>query len=58
MIAGTVKEAHRAVSEELNVAEEVLNDLLSCFVSWEIKTNRPLIMVDFTNSYLTSIWMA
>jgi len=58
MIAGTVKEAHRVVSEELNVAEEVLNDLLSCFVSWEIKTNRPLIMVDFTNSYLTSIWMA
>ena len=58
MIAGTVREAHRAVSEELKVAEEVLNDLLVCFVSWDIKTNRPLIMVDFTTSYLTSIWMA
>jgi len=58
MIAGTVREAHRAVSEELKVPEEVLNDLLACFVSWDIKTNRPLIMVDYTTSYLTSIWMA
>ena len=58
MIAGTVKEARRAVSEELKVAEEVLNDLLACFVSWDIKTNQPRIMVDFTDSYLASIWMA
>jgi len=58
MIAGTVREAQRAVSGELHVAEDVLNDLLTCFVSWDIKSNQPLIMVDFTNSYLESIWMA
>jgi len=58
MIAGTVQEARHAVSEELNIAEDVLNDLPAWFVSWDIKTNRPLIMVDFTHSYLTSIWMA
>jgi hypothetical protein len=58
MIAGTVREAHGMVSDELHVPEDVLTDLLACFVSWDIKTNQPLIMVDFTNSYLTSIWMS
>ena len=58
MILGTVREANRAVSKELGVEEDALNDLLTCFVSWDIKQNQPLLMVDFSNSYLTSVWMA
>ena len=58
MILGTVREANRAVSKEFDVEEDALNDLLTCFVSWDIKANRPLMMVDFNNSYLTSVWMA
>jgi len=58
MIIGTVQEANRAISKELDVEQDVLNDLLTCFVSWDIKANHPLMMVDFSNSYLTSVWMA
>jgi len=58
MIAGTVREAMAAISDELKIEEGEVNERLACFVSWDIKTNQPLIMVDFTNSYLTSIWMA
>jgi GNAT superfamily N-acetyltransferase len=58
MIAGTVGEVQQAASQRLGVSEEMLSDLLACFVSWDIKRNRPLIMVDFTSSYLESIWLA
>jgi hypothetical protein len=58
MIAGTVREAMAAISGELNREEAEVNERLACFVSWNIKANRPLIMVDFTTSYLESIWMA
>jgi len=58
MILGTVREANRAIADELNMEEDLLNDLLTCFVSWDIKTNQPLMMVDFSSSYLTSVWMA
>jgi GNAT superfamily N-acetyltransferase len=58
MIAGTVREATQAISGQLNVEENQVNDLLTCFVSWDIKGNQPLLMVDFSNSYLTSIWMS
>ncbi|MBC8419334.1 MAG: hypothetical protein H8E10_12125 [Desulfobacterales bacterium] len=58
MILGTVREANRMVSEQMGVEEPALNDLLTCFVSWDMKSNRPLLMVDFSNSYLASVWMA
>jgi len=58
MVAGTVGEAMRAVSRELNLDEAEVRERLACFVSWDIRANRPLMAVDFTTSYLTSIWMA
>ena len=58
IITGTVREAIQAISEQLNLEENQVNELLTCFVSWDIKANRPLLMVEFSNSYLTSIWMS
>ncbi|HIJ58409.1 MAG TPA: hypothetical protein HPP41_01920 [Deltaproteobacteria bacterium] len=58
MILGTVREANRAVSKLVKVEGIESQDLLACFVSWDIKANQPLLMVDFSNCYLESVWMA
>ena len=58
MILGTVREANRAVSKQLKVEGADPQDLLTCFVSWDIKANQPLLMIDFSNCYLGSVWMA
>jgi len=58
MVAGTVWEAMGTIARELNLDKSEIHDRLACFVSWDIQANRPLMMVDFTTSYLTSIWMA
>jgi len=58
MILGTVREANQAVFKQVNMEETELQDLLTCFVSWDIKTNQPRLMVDFSSCYLESVWMA
>lgn len=58
MILGTVREANRAVSKQMKGEGTEPQDLLACFVSWDIKANQPLLMVDFSNCYLESVWMA
>jgi len=58
MIAGTVKEATRSVSQQLNLEDTDVTDLLTCFVSCDHRTNQPRIRVDFSTSYLTDVWMA
>jgi len=58
MISGTVREATRAVSGQLNVEETEVSDLLACFVAWDIQANQPLLMIDFSTSYLTEVWMS
>ena len=58
MILGTVREANRAVSNQVKVEGADPQDLLTCFVSWDIKANQPLLMIDFSNCYLESVWMA
>jgi len=32
--------------------------LLTCFVSWDLENNQPRMMIDFTITYLESVWMA
>ena len=58
MILGTVREANRAASELMKEEGVESQEQLACFVSWDIKANQPLLMVDFSNCYLESVWMA
>ena len=58
MILGTVREANRAVCGQVGVEGAEMQDLLACFVSWNIEANQPMLMVDFSNCYLESVWMA
>jgi hypothetical protein len=40
------------------VEKGMLTDLLAIFVSWDLKKNQPKLMVDFSGTFLESVWMA
>jgi hypothetical protein len=58
VILSTVRKANRMISEKLGLREETVADSLTCFVPWDLESNRPRLMIDFTNIYLASVWMA
>ena len=57
-ISSTVRKARKAIAQQLRVEEQTVKDLLTCFVSWDIKANQPKLIVDFTITYFESIWLA
>jgi hypothetical protein len=58
LIAATVREANEKIAEHLGVEKEMLTDLLTIFVSWDLKKNQPKLMVDFSGTSLESVWIA
>jgi hypothetical protein len=58
MILSTVRVAHQMISEKLGLKEETVADSLTCFVAWDLEGNQPRLMIDFTQAYLESVWMA
>jgi hypothetical protein len=58
VILGTVRMAHKMISENLGLREEMVADSLACFVSWDLEGNHPRLMIDFTSAYLESVWIA
>jgi GNAT superfamily N-acetyltransferase len=58
VILGAVRMAQQAISETLGLKEETLTDSLTCFVSWDLEGNLPRLLIDFTSTYLESVWMA
>ena len=58
LILATVRRAHEMISEKLNLREETVSDLLTCFVPWDLVGNQPRLMIDFASTYLESLWMA
>ena len=58
MIFSTVRRVNEMISDQLDLREETVADLLTCFVSWNLKSNQPKLVIDFTGTYLESVWMA
>jgi hypothetical protein len=58
VVLGTVRNTNQMISEKLGLPEETVADLLTCFVPWDLGDNQPRLMIDFTNVYLESVWMA
>jgi hypothetical protein len=58
VILGTVRNTNQMISQKLGQPEETVVDLVTCFVPWDLESNRPRLMIDFTNVYLESVWMA
>ena len=53
-----VRKAEDWLRSKLTPDEESLLDLFTFFVSWNMQTNRPRLMVDPAGSYLESLWIA
>ncbi|MEJ2723201.1 MAG: hypothetical protein P8175_00895 [Deltaproteobacteria bacterium] len=58
LILDTVRRANEMISEKLGLREEAVSDLLTCFVSWDLENDQPRLMIDFSYTYLESVWMA
>jgi len=58
IILETVKTTATTISHQLEVERDTVIDQLTPFVSWDLENNRPKMVVDFTFSYLESIWIA
>jgi hypothetical protein len=58
VILGTVLNTNQMISETLGLREETVADSLTCFVPWNLDDNQPRLVIDFTNAYLETVWMA
>ena len=58
LVKGTVGAAYKAAAETLGRDESELRDLLTVFVSWDLETNRPKVMVDPSGSCLENVWLS
>ena len=58
IIINTVKSAAATISIQMGVEREAILDQLTPFVSWDLQDNRPRMVIDFSFSYLDSLWVA
>ncbi|MBW1707597.1 MAG: hypothetical protein JRJ86_20940 [Deltaproteobacteria bacterium] len=58
IIFSTINKANEIIAEQLGLKESDILDSLTCFVSWDLKANRPKLMIEFAGNFLESIWMA
>jgi len=58
MVLATVRKTNEMIAHELGLENEVIPGLLTSFVSWDLKTNRPGLVVDFAETFLESVWVA
>jgi hypothetical protein len=58
LITSTVRKARETISENLGLRGEMVADSLSYFVPWDLETNQPRLIIDFTDVYLESVWLS
>lgn len=58
LITATVRKSADWLHAHCNPEDETLPEGLSYFVSWNLETNQPKIVVDFGGSYVECVWVA
>ncbi|RLB17348.1 MAG: hypothetical protein DRG82_06730 [Deltaproteobacteria bacterium] len=58
LLLSTVRETGRILETLLDGDERTLLDRMAYFVSWDIPSNRPGLVIDFTSLYVESVWLA
>jgi hypothetical protein len=58
IITTTVRKSRELIGAHFDKNERVLNGFLSCFVSWDLASNRPRLMIEPAGAYFESIWLA
>jgi len=58
MIQKTIGAINEIIANRLGLEKEGIIDQLTPFVPWDLKNNRPKMVVEFEVTYLESIWLA
>ncbi len=58
IILSTVQDSATAIAKQMGLPRESVIDQLTPFVSWDLKNNQPKVVVDFSFSYLATLWVA
>jgi hypothetical protein len=58
LVVATVRKAQDWLKARATKEEENLLDNFTYFVSWNIDSNQPQLVVDYTGTFLDSIWIA
>ncbi|MCG6536977.1 MAG: MBL fold metallo-hydrolase, partial [Syntrophales bacterium LBB04] len=58
VILNTVAAANEMIAAAFKMDKGMVIDQLTPFVSWDLKNNRPKMVIEFDATYLESIWMA
>lgn len=58
MVLATVSRATEALRKLINGEADDLIPCITFFVPWDLKSNQPKITVDFSSSYIETIWIA
>jgi glyoxylase-like metal-dependent hydrolase (beta-lactamase superfamily II) len=58
LIQKTIRAANELITTRLGLEKEGPLDQLTTFVPWDLKNNRPKMVVEFEVTYLESIWLA
>jgi len=58
LIRATVREAREVISEHAGEPETEPMVQLTFFASWDLKNNRPKLIIDFADTSLESVWAA
>lgn len=58
LLMSTVRESSKTLEMLLQGDERTLLERMTYFVSWDIPSNRPGFVIDFTSVYLEAVWLA
>lgn len=58
VVFATVRKAKEAIGDQLSPGDEKIADNLAYFVSWDLKSNKPKLMIDSAGVFLESVWTA
>ena len=57
-VLNTVQDSATTISKQMGLPRETVIDQLTPFVSWDLKNNQPKVVIDFSFSYLATLWIA
>ena len=58
IVLSTMRQVSQWLNEKLADRDDQMVDLFTFFASWDLATNHPKIVVDFSGSYLETVWIA
>ncbi|MEW6264937.1 MAG: GNAT family N-acetyltransferase [Thermodesulfobacteriota bacterium] len=58
LIRSAVRQTGETIGRELGVSDRQTRELLTFFISWDLRANRPLLIVDLAGSSLETLWLA